>query len=110
PSTRAAAKPGPAKTKALFRGPPKRLETVCTLLYIYIYKRSHVQARTPPTTRLSTLAVTDRPVSLSALRVTLKIRGRGSWQSRNDYKITLNRIGLKARIALSIRACENRME
>ncbi|OXU18912.1 hypothetical protein TSAR_010528, partial [Trichomalopsis sarcophagae] len=29
-----------------------------TLLYIYIYKRNHVHARTPPITRLSSLAVT----------------------------------------------------
>ncbi|OXU17907.1 hypothetical protein TSAR_008859, partial [Trichomalopsis sarcophagae] len=34
---------------------------------------------------------------------------RGSWQYRNDYKITPNRIGLKPRIALSIRAYESQM-
>ncbi|OXU20170.1 hypothetical protein TSAR_015118, partial [Trichomalopsis sarcophagae] len=33
----------------------------------------------------------------------------GSWQSRNDYKTTPNRIGLKPRIALSIRAYESQM-
>ncbi|OXU21936.1 hypothetical protein TSAR_010413, partial [Trichomalopsis sarcophagae] len=71
--------------------------------------KHHVPARTPPANRLSGLAVTDRPFSLSALKVTLKIRGRGSWQSRNDYKITPNRIGLKPRIALSIRAHESQM-
>ncbi|OXU28458.1 hypothetical protein TSAR_002557, partial [Trichomalopsis sarcophagae] len=34
---------------------------------------------------------------------------RGSWQSRNNYKITSNRIGRKPRIALSIRAYESQM-
>ncbi|OXU28188.1 hypothetical protein TSAR_002986, partial [Trichomalopsis sarcophagae] len=37
--------------------------------------KHHVPARTPPANRLSGLAVTDRPFSLSALKVTLKIRG-----------------------------------
>ncbi|OXU19909.1 hypothetical protein TSAR_002912 [Trichomalopsis sarcophagae] len=49
------------------------------------------------------------PISLPALKVTLIIRGRGSWLSRNDYKITPNHIGLKPRIALSIRAYESQM-
>ncbi|OXU26989.1 hypothetical protein TSAR_006852, partial [Trichomalopsis sarcophagae] len=46
-------------------------------------------------------------------QVTFKIRGVNSllrsWQSRNDYKITPNRIGLKPRIVLSIRAYESQM-
>ncbi|OXU24413.1 hypothetical protein TSAR_002674 [Trichomalopsis sarcophagae] len=92
---------GPAKTKTLSRGLPKGLEA--------LYTRSHVPARKPPATQPSSLAVTDRPFSLSALKVTLKICGRGSWQSRNDYKITPNRIGLKPRIALSIRVYESQM-
>ncbi|OXU26771.1 hypothetical protein TSAR_000557, partial [Trichomalopsis sarcophagae] len=57
----------------------------------------------------SGLAVTDWPFSLSTLKVTLKIRGRGSCQSKNDYKITPNPIGLKPRIALSIRDYESQM-
>ncbi|OXU17084.1 hypothetical protein TSAR_014748 [Trichomalopsis sarcophagae] len=59
--------------------------------------KHHVPARTPLATRLSGLAVTDRPFSLSALKVTFKIRVVNSllrsWQSRNDYKTTPNRIG-----------------
>ncbi|OXU29903.1 hypothetical protein TSAR_000999, partial [Trichomalopsis sarcophagae] len=70
--------------------------------------KPHVPARTPLGTGLSGLAVTDRSFSLSALKVTFKIRGVNSllrsWQSRNDYKSTPNRIGLKPGIALSIRA------
>ncbi|OXU16869.1 hypothetical protein TSAR_001447, partial [Trichomalopsis sarcophagae] len=62
---------------------------------------------------LSGLAVTNQHFSLSALKVTFKIHGVNSllrsWQSRNDYKTTLNRIGLKTRIALSIRAYESQM-
>ncbi|OXU27438.1 hypothetical protein TSAR_014463 [Trichomalopsis sarcophagae] len=38
--------------------------------------KHHVPARMPPATRPSGLAVTDRPFSLSALKVTLKIHGR----------------------------------
>ncbi|OXU27856.1 hypothetical protein TSAR_005496 [Trichomalopsis sarcophagae] len=37
--------------------------------------KNHVPARTPPANRLSGLAVTDRPFSLSALKVTIKIHG-----------------------------------
>ncbi|OXU31114.1 hypothetical protein TSAR_007826, partial [Trichomalopsis sarcophagae] len=90
----------PAQTKALSRGLLKGLEE--------LYTSSHVPTRTPPATRLSGLAVTDRPFSLSALKVTLKIRGVkflegfcSSWQSRNDYKIP--------RIALSILSYESQM-
>ncbi|OXU23029.1 hypothetical protein TSAR_010292, partial [Trichomalopsis sarcophagae] len=75
--------------------------------------KHHVPARTPLATRLSGLAVTDRPFSLSALKVTFKIRGVNSllrsWQSRNNYKTTPNRISLKPLIALSIRAYESQM-
>ncbi|OXU20307.1 hypothetical protein TSAR_016147, partial [Trichomalopsis sarcophagae] len=74
---------GPAKTKTLSRGLPKGLEAVRALLYIYF--------------------------SLSALKVALKISEEESWQSRNDYKITPNRIGLKPRIVLSIRVYESQM-
>ncbi|OXU21972.1 hypothetical protein TSAR_011794 [Trichomalopsis sarcophagae] len=66
---------GDAKTKTLSRGLPKELEAVRALLYIYSYTHSHVPPRTPPANRLSGLAVTDRPFSISALKVTLKIRG-----------------------------------
>ncbi|OXU17843.1 hypothetical protein TSAR_001145, partial [Trichomalopsis sarcophagae] len=80
---------GPAKTKTLSRGLPG-LEAVRALLSIY-----------------------REPYSISALKVTFKIRGVNSilrsWQSRNDYKTTPNCIGLKPRIALSIRAYESQM-
>ncbi|OXU23673.1 hypothetical protein TSAR_004429, partial [Trichomalopsis sarcophagae] len=88
---------GPAKTKTLSRG----------LLYIYSYTHAVMwsRERLPP---LDSLAWQSYCI-LSALKVTLKIRGRGSWQSINGYKITPNRIGLKPRIALSIRAYESLM-
>ncbi|OXU23020.1 hypothetical protein TSAR_001230, partial [Trichomalopsis sarcophagae] len=75
--------------------------------------KHHVPTRTPLATRLSGLAVTDRSFSLSALKVTFEIRGVNSllrsWQSSNDYKTIPNRIGLKPRIALSIRVYESQM-
>ncbi|OXU30566.1 hypothetical protein TSAR_016230, partial [Trichomalopsis sarcophagae] len=52
-------------------------------------------------------------IQLAISKDNFKIRGVNSllrsWQSRNDYKITPNRIGLKPRIALSIRAYESQM-
>ncbi|OXU30405.1 hypothetical protein TSAR_005699, partial [Trichomalopsis sarcophagae] len=52
-------------------------------------------------------------VTPPALKVTFKIRGVNFLlrlcQSRNNYKTTPNRIGLKRRIALSIRSYESQM-
>ncbi|OXU23390.1 hypothetical protein TSAR_007943 [Trichomalopsis sarcophagae] len=42
---------------------------------VLLYTRSHMPARTPTATQPSGLAITDRPFSLSALKVNLKIRG-----------------------------------
>ncbi|OXU30380.1 hypothetical protein TSAR_009271 [Trichomalopsis sarcophagae] len=79
---------------------------------VLLYTPSHVPARTLLATRLYHLAVTDRPFSLSALKVTFKIRGVNSllrsWQCRSNYKST-HHIGLKPRIALSIRVYESQM-
>ncbi|OXU21063.1 hypothetical protein TSAR_014569, partial [Trichomalopsis sarcophagae] len=81
---------GSAKTKTLSRGLPKGLEAVRALLYIY----SHVSAQTPLDTRLSGLAVTDRPYSLSALKVIFKIRGVNSLLRINTPHLILFLVAL----------------
>ncbi|OXU29183.1 hypothetical protein TSAR_000298, partial [Trichomalopsis sarcophagae] len=67
---------GPTKTKTLSRGLPKGLEAVRAILYIYSYTQAVMCSRERPQP-LNSLAWQSQigPFTLSALKVTLKIRG-----------------------------------